>query len=374
MRADVAIVGAGLFGSSLAVALARGGDERRDPRHARTPAAGDTGRSFGMVRAHYSNEVTVRLARSGASSSWLATRAPGYVRTGYMLPVAERDRAACAANVELGQSLGVDSRLLEPEAVAEVEPALRTDGIAAAAYEPDGGLVDPGRMTLAWFAEAVALGAEPRLGAEVTDLDALDAGTVVVAAGGWTSRLLPDIPISLQRIDVARVRPLRVSVVVSDTVTNVVVRPGVGDMAWAVAYREPEGYADRDEAPEAPEDGYRASVAGGARRALPARGRRGLGRRLDGRLRRDARLEPGRRVRPRRRLRDRRHVGPRPQAGAGDRGVRRGRAGRPRAADRPASAAVRALRRGRPAPAGLWAERKGLERCLTCWQMPGEGV
>ena len=43
-----------------------------------------------------------------------------------MLPVAERDLAACAANVELGQSIGVDSRLLEPEAVAEVEPALRT--------------------------------------------------------------------------------------------------------------------------------------------------------------------------------------------------------------------------------------------------------
>ena len=178
-----------------------------------------------------------------------------------MLPVAERDRAACAGNVELGQSLGVDSRLLEPEAVAQVEPALRTDGIAAAAYEPDGGLVDPGRMTLAWFAEAVALGAEPRLGAEVTDLDALDAGTVVVAAGGWTSRVLPDLPISLKRIDVARVRPLRVSAVVSDTVTNVVVRPGVGDMAWAVAYREPEGYADRDEAPDVPEDSYRTSIA-----------------------------------------------------------------------------------------------------------------
>ena len=259
MRTDVAIVGAGLFGSSLAVALAREGMTVAIHDRAQ-PAAGDTGRSFGMVRAHYSNEVTIRLARRGIELL-AADKRSGYVRTGYMLPVAERDRAACAANVELGRSLGVDARLLEPEAVAQVEPALRTDGIAAAAYEPDGGLVDPGRMTLAWFAEAVALGAEPRLGAEVTDLDALDAGTVVVAAGGWTSRVLPDLPISLKRIDVARVRPLRVSAVVSDTVTNVVVRPGVGDMAWAVAYREPEGYADRDEAPEVPEDSYRTSIA-----------------------------------------------------------------------------------------------------------------
>jgi sarcosine oxidase subunit beta len=259
MRTDVAIVGAGLFGCAVAVALAREGMSVAVYDRAQ-PAAGDTGRSFGMVRAHYSTEVTVRLARRGIELLAGDPRS-GYVRTGYMLPVAEHDRAACAGNVELGRSLGVDSRLLGPDEIAAVEPALHTDGIAAAAYEPDGGLVDPGRMTLAWFAEAVALGAQPRLAAEVTDLDALDAGIVVVAAGGWTARLLPDIPISLKRIDVARVRPLRVSVVVSDTVTNVVVRPGVGDMAWAVAYRKPEGYADRDETPDVPEDDYRASVA-----------------------------------------------------------------------------------------------------------------
>ena len=226
-------------------------------------------------------------------------------------------------------------------------------------------------MTLAWFAEAVALGAKPRLGAEVTDLDALDAGTVVVAAGGWTSRVLPDLPISLKRIDVARVRPLRVSAVVSDTVTNVVVRPGVGDMAWAVAYREPEGYADRDEAPEVPEDGYRASVA----RALAERYHRGadaawvdgwtgaydatpdwnpvVGFVRDGVYAIAGMSGHGLKLAP------------------ADRRVRRGRTGRPRAADRPASAAVRAVCRGRPAPAGLRAEREGLERCLTCWRCPG---
>ena len=64
MRADVAIVGAGLFGSSLAVELARAG-MRVELTTKSTPASGDTGRSFGMVRAHYSNEVTVRLAKRG---------------------------------------------------------------------------------------------------------------------------------------------------------------------------------------------------------------------------------------------------------------------------------------------------------------------
>ena len=103
MRTDVAIVGAGLFGSSLAVELAREG-MRVGLHDKSTPASGDTGRSFGMVRAHYSNEVTVRLAKRGIELLAGDPRS-GYVRTGYMLPVAERDLAACAANVELGRSL-----------------------------------------------------------------------------------------------------------------------------------------------------------------------------------------------------------------------------------------------------------------------------
>lgn len=269
MRADVAIVGAGLFGSSLAVALAREG-MRVELHDKSTPASGDTGRSFGMVRAHYSNEVTVRLAKRGIELL-AADKRSGYVRTGYMLPVAEHDRAACEANVELGQSLGVNTALVEPDDVAMLEPALLTHGIAAAAYEPDSGLVDPGRMTLAWFADAVELGVDAHLGHEVTRIDDLDAETVVVAAGGWSKRLLPELPIELHRIDILRVTPLLVGMVVSDTVTNVVVRPGIGDIAWAVAYSQPETYADRDDAPEHPGPEYPQVV----RRALEERYRDG---------------------------------------------------------------------------------------------------
>lgn len=253
-RADVAVVGAGLFGTAIAAACARAG-MAVDLHDRGLPGGGDTGHSFGMVRAHYSNEVTVRLAKLGIEriAAWPAS---AYARTGYLLPVPEPQRQACAANVALGRSVGVDSRLLDPDEVAAVEPALRLDGIAAAAYEPDGGVVDPMRMTLAWFAEAVGLGARPRLGEEVADVGDLDAGTVVVAAGGWTRRLLPEVPFELRRIDVARVRPLRLRTVVSDVVSNVVARPGVGDVAWAVAYRGVEMREERGETGVPVADGY----------------------------------------------------------------------------------------------------------------------
>jgi sarcosine oxidase subunit beta len=254
VTADVAVVGAGLFGASTAAACARAG-LAVDLYDRGLPGSGDTGHSFGMVRAHYSNEVTVRLAKLGIEriAAWPAA---AYARTGYLLPVPADRREACAGNVALGRSLGVDTRLVEPDELGSIEPALRLDGIAAAAYEPDGGLVDPVRMTLAWFAEAVALGARPFLGHEVEDVEAIDARTVVVAAGGWTRLLLPEVPFELRRIDVARVRPLRVRTVVSDVVSNVVARPGIGDVAWAVAYRGVEVRDARGETAVAAADGY----------------------------------------------------------------------------------------------------------------------
>ena len=89
MRADVAVVGAGLFGTSIAFQLARAGASvvlvERDG-----VCAGDSGLCFSMVRRHYSNEVTARLAMRGVEiiEGWdeeVGTGDSGYVRTGYLM-------------------------------------------------------------------------------------------------------------------------------------------------------------------------------------------------------------------------------------------------------------------------------------------------
>jgi sarcosine oxidase subunit beta len=268
MRRDAIVVGAGLVGAALAVRLA-GAGMRVVLLERGVPPAGDSARSFGMVRAHYSNAVTVKLARRGIAL--LAGWPPAaYVRTGYLLTVPPALRDACAANVALGAGLGVDTRLLVPDELGAVEPALRLDGVAAAAYEPDGGIVDPPRMVLAWLAEALALGVEVRLGtaalavaagAVATAAGRFAAPVVVVAAGGWSPALLPALPIELRRIQVAQVRPLRLRAVVSDAVTNVVARPAVGETAWAVAYAPEAPFAAREDVPDGADDDYGAAVA-----------------------------------------------------------------------------------------------------------------
>ena len=253
---DVTVVGAGLYGSSLACALAREGMSVRLCER-RSPTAGDTGRSFGMVRRHYSNAVTVSLATRGCELL-MADRESAYVPTGYLVTVSPGQRAACEGNVALGRSLGVDTRLLEPDELTAVEPLIDADGIGCGAYEPDGGLVDASRYTLARFAEAVSLGVDVAMGAEAELPD--DGSIVVVAAGCWSQQLLPELPVELHRIEIAVLRDAPVRAVVSDAVTNVVTRPVAGGGAWVVTYGGSTRYAQRDACDGEPDPSYPAAV------------------------------------------------------------------------------------------------------------------
>src|SRR5436853_7155761 len=59
---DIAIVGAGITGLATAHALTRDGHRGVALFDRGWPGSGDSGRSFSMVRRHYSNAVTARLA------------------------------------------------------------------------------------------------------------------------------------------------------------------------------------------------------------------------------------------------------------------------------------------------------------------------
>ena len=263
---DVTIVGAGLYGCTLACALAGEGLSVRLLERVR-PAAGDTGRSFGMVRRHYSNAITVELARRGCELL-IADRESAYVPTGYLLTVSPEQRGACEDNVALGRRLGVDTRLLEPDELTSVEPLVNTDGIGCAAYEPDGGLIDATRYTLARLAEALTLGVDVAFG----PLERLpeDGSTVVVAAGCWSPELLPELPVELRRIEIAVLRDAPVRAVVSDAVTNVVTRPVAGGGAWVVTYAGNTMYDRRDDCDGEPDPGYAGAVRDALRSRYPS--------------------------------------------------------------------------------------------------------
>jgi len=295
--ADVVVVGAGLFGTSIAFQLASRGAGSIVLLERDTVGAGDSGLSFSMVRRHYSNEAPARLAMRGVEliKRWpeaVGAGDAGYVATGYLLTCDIERLGRLAENVERLVAWGVDTRVVEPAEIAELEPLLSLDGIAGAAYEPDGGYADAQKMALGWFAAGVRLGVRPHLGRAATAIriDAgrvtgvetetgfLSAGTVVNAAGGWGPELARtagvEMPVSLRRVQVGRVRqpPDRPQVrrTFSDMATNLVLRPDRAGTALVVAYQPEELLASRDECRHVVDEDYEAAVRAALRVRVPS--------------------------------------------------------------------------------------------------------
>src|SRR3954447_22351474 len=119
---DIAIVGAGIMGLATAHALCRDGAGTVALFDRGAPGSGDSGRSFSMVRRHYSNAVTARLAMLGSQTiaDWadeVGVADAGFVRCGYLLTVPERLVDACRDNVEKLRAIGLDTAFLEPDEI-----------------------------------------------------------------------------------------------------------------------------------------------------------------------------------------------------------------------------------------------------------------
>jgi sarcosine oxidase, subunit beta len=293
---DTAIIGAGIVGLATAHALCRDGAGSVALFDRSWPGSGDSGRSFSMVRRHYSNAVVARLAIEGSRTirEWadeVGVADAGFARCGYLLTVPERLVDACRGNIEMLQGIGLDTWFVSPDEIAEIEPELSTEGVAGAAYEPEGGFADAQKMCLGWFAAAASRGLRHHLGSAVravrvergraigveTDAGFVPAGSVVLATGAWANDLLEPLgarlPIELRRLQVAILRtaqggPLP-SAVVSDAVSNVVVRPDRGHQFCAVAYAGEDVLERADECDHGLSEGYLDAVRRGLELRFP---------------------------------------------------------------------------------------------------------
>lgn len=208
---DVAVVGGGVTGLSVAFALHERGAEAVVLERAGV-AAGQSGIQPGGVRQQWGTPVACRLARE--SVAWwreaeerLQSPLPIRLRgCGYLfvaLVQATLDRLS--ANVEVQNAEGVPSRLVSPAEAAELVPGLAPAELAGAAWCAEDGYVDRPQSAV----EAIARRVDVRV-AEVTELvpagdgwllsgpfGRLEARSVVVAAGADTNLLLGPLGASL---------------------------------------------------------------------------------------------------------------------------------------------------------------------------------
>lgn len=220
---EAIVVGAGVVGASIAFHLAERGVETLVVDR-EGPAAGSTARSGALVRAHYPTALEADLAwesLTGYFEPWgeRVGGGCGFTRTGFAYLVGEDRAEALKHNVALQHSVGVETELVGPEELKEIDPALDTEGIALAAYEPRGGYADPTAAAVEFLRAAEILGARferrrvteirPR-GEEVTGVKTedgpLDAPVVVLAAGAWSVPLAAGVGLELP------IQPARVQV------------------------------------------------------------------------------------------------------------------------------------------------------------------
>ncbi len=222
---EAVVVGAGVVGASVAFHLAERGVETL-VLDREGPAAGSTGRSGALIRCHYPTALEADLAReslTGYFERWheRVGGGCGFTRTGFAYLAGEDRVEALRHNVNLQLSVNVETELVTPDELRELDPSLDLGGVALAAYEPRGGYADPAATAAGFLRAAKQLGArfERRrvMGLRVerdlltgieTDSGPVSAGVVVLAAGNGSAPLAEDVGLDLH------LRPSRVQVAV----------------------------------------------------------------------------------------------------------------------------------------------------------------
>ncbi len=203
--ADVVVVGGGSTGTSIAWRLAAMGAGRVILLERRGLAAQATGVTAGIVRTHYTHETLARMAlRARQVFENFADEVggdAGYRQPGFLALLGPDDVDTVAANVAMHRDLGINTYILSPHEIQEIEPRLALFGIGAAAWEPESGYADPVRTTISFANAARRCGAELRIGvgaerlvADASGITGIEtnAGHIatrsVIVANGFSSR------------------------------------------------------------------------------------------------------------------------------------------------------------------------------------------
>jgi sarcosine oxidase subunit beta len=298
--AEAIIIGAGVMGASLAFHLTRAGMKRVTVLDKRGLCGGMTAKSGALVRMHYTNEPEARMAFAALRyfQHWkdIVGGECGFTRTGFIMTVTPDNAERLRHNVAMLQAIGINTSVITPQELRELQPCAQVDDLTVAAYEPESGYADPVATATAFMQAALRQGATLREGVEVTAIrraggrvlgvdttDGLfEAPVVVVMAGPWSDRLLQTVGIDFlltpQRAQVAFYRRppelARGHMVFIDGALGAYFRPhGDALSLIGVGLWKPEPRPDPDAYNEANDPDFIPAAQARAARRLPALGR-----------------------------------------------------------------------------------------------------
>jgi sarcosine oxidase subunit beta len=254
--AEAVIIGGGVIGTSILYHLTQLGMTNAVLLERDILCSGSSGKSAALVRQHYSNEVTIRIAQKSVELFThfddLVGGSAGFHQTGWLQLTPSQDKQATEVIVTLQQRLGINAKLLAADDVHNLFPALNTEAVAVAAYEPDGGFADPHSLATSFVNRAKERGAHVYMGTPVRDIlveghrirgvvtnrGTIEAPIVIIAAGPWAQRLGQTVgvtfPLQVLRSQIAIFKPQQIDdnppMVVVDHLHGTYFRPEVGNI------------------------------------------------------------------------------------------------------------------------------------------------
>ncbi len=253
-----------------------------------TIGAGGTGRSSAIIRQHYSNELTARMAMHSLRVFQNFDDAVGgdcgFRCTGWVALASERDKLGLESNVEFQRGLGIDTTLMSLGDLATMVPGLSGEGVAGVAFERESGYADP-HLTVNAYADAARRhGARIHVnrpvvgirfkGDKVAGVDTkgggFDAPVVLNCAGPWGAKVARmagvEVPIKSCRVQVAvfrRPRGYDAHPVIMDFIQGVYLRPETGNLTLvgSIDPAEADAVVDPDDYPEYGDESFVAEMA-----------------------------------------------------------------------------------------------------------------
>jgi sarcosine oxidase subunit beta len=206
-RADVAVVGGGAVGTSIAFHLAEAGADvcllERDAL-----SSGSTSRAAGGVRTQFSDPLNIAIGLRGVEAFMRFAERPGgeidFRQVGYLFLLDRpEDVPVFEQSVALQNELGVPSRVVDPEEAGRLSPLAGLEGVLAATFCALDGHANPEAVAQGYAAGARAHGTAVVTGCAasgveidggrvvgvITDQGRIETETVVCAAGVWSPEL-----------------------------------------------------------------------------------------------------------------------------------------------------------------------------------------
>ncbi|MDL2718276.1 MAG: FAD-dependent oxidoreductase [Acidobacteriota bacterium] len=197
--ADVAIIGAGVIGCSVAFHLARLGGTNvllidKEP----LPGSGSTSKANGGIRAQFTTDVNIAMSLASMDILDALEDEIGqpsvYRKAGYLFLTSDPARFGAMKNAAAFQKArGVAVEVLDAAGVRARAPYAAGE-IAGGTFGPRDGFIDPGALTNFFLREATRAGVRTRYGAEVTAIDRDGSGTfrLTTAAGDFRAAAVVD--------------------------------------------------------------------------------------------------------------------------------------------------------------------------------------